>query len=150
YNHTIDTKPIKRWIVKRVFDLGYDYKIHGDYDRSSENYSDRSENKIERIGKKYQWIALFEISAMIADNYKVYDDWSDKATYYKGPWQMYLRDIDPAFTSRSIIDDEDEIEPILEIKNWYDEPKYNNWVQNDAEWVDNLLDLPSVKDILEK
>ncbi len=98
YVNSIDNKPIKRWIVNRVFELGYDYKKHGTYDWSTENYNYRSENIVERIGEKYQWIALFEILASIADNYKIYDDWSEKQTFYKGPWQLYARDIDPAFT----------------------------------------------------
>jgi hypothetical protein len=149
YNN-LNSEPIKRWIVNRVFELGYDYKIHGSYDQSSESYNDRSENKIERIGKKYQWIALFDILAMIADNYKMYDNWSEKQTFYKGPWQLYSRDIDPAFTSRTIKidDDENEINNILENKNWWNEPNYNNWSQNDADWVENLVDLPSTKNII--
>src|SRR5690554_1557215 len=57
YINSIEKNPVKRWIVKRVFELGYDYKIHGSYDNSVEIFNDRSENKIERIGKKYQWIA---------------------------------------------------------------------------------------------
>lgn len=148
YN-SLNKTPIKRWIVKRVFELGYNYKIHGGYDDNSENHNFRSENKIERIGKKYQWIALFEILAMIADNYKIFDDWSGRQSLYKGPWQLYSRDIDPAFTKRIIeIDDEDEIINVSENKNWWDEIDYNNWSQNDADWVKNLIDLPPVKNII--
>lgn len=148
YN-SLNRTPIKRWIVKRVFDLGYNYKIHGDYDNNSENHNYRSENKIERIGKKYQWIALFEILAMIADNYKMYDDWSSKQAFYKGPWELYSRDVDPAFTTRTIeIDDENEIINVIENKNWWDETDYNNWNQNDADWVENLIDLPPAKNII--
>ena len=149
YSSTIEKGPIKRWIVNRVFELGYDYKIHGSYDDNSENHNYRSDSKIERIGKKYQWIALFEILAMISDNYKLYDDWSSRQTFYKGPWQLYSRDIDPAFTKRTIeIDDEDEIITVLENKNWWDEIDYNNWSQNDADWIENLIDLPPVKNII--
>nr|WP_315234107.1 AVAST type 2 anti-phage system protein Avs2 [uncultured Flavobacterium sp.] len=148
-HNSIEKSPIKRWIVNRVFELGYNYKIHGYYDNNSENHNYRSENKIERIGKKYQWIALFEILAMIADNYKMYDDWSGKQAFYKGPWQLYSRDIDPAFTTRTIeIDDENEIINVLENKNWWDETDYNNWNQNDADWVENLIDLPPAKNII--
>lgn len=150
YNNSIDEKPIRRWIVNRVFELGYDYKIHGSYDISAENYNDRSENKVERIGKKYQWIALFEILASITDNYKVYDDWSGKQTFYKGPWQLYCRDIDPAFTRRIIQSSDDEIEQEVDfvIQKRNDKPRYNNWNQNDADWVENLIDLPSIENII--
>jgi hypothetical protein len=150
YINSIDKKPIKRWIINRVFELGYDYKVHGSYDISAENYNDRSENKVERIGKKYQWIALFEILASITDNYKIFDDWSEKQTFYKGPWQLYSRDIDPAFTRRIIQrgDDEIEQEVDIEVQKWDDKPKYSNWNQNDADWVGNLNDLPSIENII--
>lgn len=150
YINSIEKKPIKTWIVKRVFELGYDYKIHGSYDNSAENFNDRSENKIERIGKKYQWIALFEILASIADNYKTYDDWSEKRGFYKGPWQLYSRDIYPAFTRRTIEENEEEkeINNELKLKDWSDIPTYNNWTQSDTDWVENLIDLPSIKSII--
>ncbi|MGS4347127.1 AVAST type 2 anti-phage system protein Avs2 [Myroides odoratus] len=150
YDNAFDTEPIKRWIVKRVFDLGYDCKLHGEYDDSSERNSNRIENKVERIGKKYQWIAFFEILAMVSDNHEVFEDWTGKSSYYKGPWQMYLRDIDPAFICKDVEEDNKELDYPSEDKKWYDEPVYNNWQENDAQWVDNLLDLPTVKNILEK
>lgn len=146
HTNSIEKTPAKRWIVKRVFELGYDYKIHGFYDRNVESFNDRSENKIERIGKKYQWIALFEILASIADNYKIYDDWSEKQSFYKGPWQLYSRDIDPAFTRKN--KEENEINNELRLKDWSDIPTYNNWIQNDVDWVENLIDLPSIKNII--
>ena len=67
---------IRYWIVNRVFELGYDKEIHGEYDYSVRNYYsyNRHDNKIERIGKKYQWIAFYEIMAMLSDNYKLKDD----------------------------------------------------------------------------
>lgn len=150
YINSIEKKPIKRWIVKRVFELGYDYKIHGSYDNSVERFNDRSDNKIERIGKKYQWLALFEILASIADNYKIYDDWSEKQSFYKGPWQLYSRDIDPAFTRKTIEENEEEkeINNELNLKDWSDIPTYNNWIQNDVDWVENLIDLPSINNII--
>ena len=140
YN-SLEGEPVKRWIVNRVFELGYDHKIHGSYDYSTEG--NRSENKVERIGKKYQWIALFEILAAVTDNYKLYDDWVEKTSFYKGPWQLYLRDVDPAFTTRNPEDDEDEEQTgeALATQSWTELP-YNNWNQNDYDWVRNMADLP--------
>lgn len=146
-----DTEPYKNWIINRVFELGYDYKIHGDYDIISNSHNDRSENKIERIGKKYQWIAFHEIAAMISDNHKVYANWSDKLAYYEGAWQVCWRDIDPVFTKK--IEEESEEEDIYispEIINWYDDPNYSNWKQDDNDWINNLVDLPKIAEVLEK
>jgi hypothetical protein len=76
------------------------YKL--DYDSSDFKQNYGFNYKIERIGKKYQWIALYEILAMLADNYKMKDSWGSDAKYlfYKGAWQNYLRNIDPAYITR--------------------------------------------------
>lgn len=57
----------------RIIDYGYDEKIHGYYDENLGFYN-RHENLIERIGKKYQWIALYEILAKSTDNYPIYKE----------------------------------------------------------------------------
>lgn len=53
----------------RVFEFGYDYRLFGKYDRSVKSYQTRNENYVERIGKKYQWIATFELLAKLYDNF---------------------------------------------------------------------------------
>ncbi|WP_034756591.1 NACHT domain-containing protein [Rossellomorea vietnamensis] len=57
----------------RIIDYGYNEEEHGNYDRSL-GYNNRHENQIERIGKKYQWIALYELLAKLTDNYPVYKE----------------------------------------------------------------------------
>ncbi|MBB6454875.1 ribosomal 50S subunit-associated protein YjgA (DUF615 family) [Salirhabdus euzebyi] len=57
----------------RIIEYGYDEKKHGYYDRNL-GYYNRHENLIERIGKKYQWIALYEILAKLTDNYPIYKE----------------------------------------------------------------------------
>ena len=48
------------------------------------------DKKKERIGKKYEWIALWEILACLADNYFIEDPWdSHKLGIYEGAWQSY-------------------------------------------------------------
>jgi hypothetical protein len=51
----------------------------------------RHRNMVERIGKKYQWIALYEFLARAADRYPLFGEaWSDKATTvpYQYPAQL--------------------------------------------------------------
>lgn len=143
-----DTEPIKRWIVQRVFELGYDAKLHGTYDRHVSDQNDRMGNRIERIGKKYQWIALHEAVAMVADNFKVKEErWSKKSKLciYPGPWQGHLRNIDPAFTTRNNEQEDDFEEKTIitepESKWWIDE-QYEYWSRPTSEWVNSLEDLP--------
>jgi hypothetical protein len=48
---------------------------------------------VERIGKKYQLIALHEGLARLSDRYAL-----DGASRYCGPWQLGLRDLDPTLS----------------------------------------------------
>ncbi len=150
---------IKYWIIDRAFSLGYNNKLHGHYDDMVGNRNYNQEYKVDRIGKKYQVIAFMEIMSMVADNYKINKfSWSSKKKYeyYKGPWQLYMRDIDPAFVCRKFEaiddDDDDEIDILdsLTENSWIDDKHYNNWNQPDSEWVENLADLPRMKEILNK
>ncbi|MFV8360926.1 AVAST type 2 anti-phage system protein Avs2 [Flavobacterium sp. LS1P3] len=150
-----DINSFKYWIIDRVFKLGFNAKIHGQYDDSISRYTSRSENTIERIGKKYQRIAFFEILAMISDNYKLNKfSWSSdkKYEFFKGPWQIYIRDIDPAFTLKNPEENEekDDLGILSEKKEWWEDLDYKYWNQTNSEWIEKLDDLPIVKDILEK
>ena len=92
-----DLRLIQRYVLWRVFDMGWTTERFGEFDRSvaARSYG-REASKPERIGKKYQWIAYHEILAYIADHYqyreRFREDEGDQA--YEGPWQEYLRDID--------------------------------------------------------
>ena len=96
---------IQRYILWRVFDLGWTTERFGELDslinRSASYAADsRRSRKSERIGKKYQWIAYHEILAHISDRYQyraMYDDDGPKSAY-KGTWQLSIRDIDPSTT----------------------------------------------------
>lgn len=97
----------QRWICKRSFDLGWAAELFQEFE-SSLPYSGRSRPKIERIGKKYQYIAFYEFLAHLADNvhYKGDEGYSDtpKPSRYNGPWQLRERDIDPTQWLRDTFD----------------------------------------------
>lgn len=141
---------IRYWIVKRVFELGYNKNIHGDYDRSvSDFYYSRHGNKVERIGKKYQWIAFHEILAMLSDNYKINDGWSSSKNFhfYKGAWQFFIRNIDPAYITKNIDSEEESINTHQE---WWENDEYTQWNLPDSDWVQMTDDLIDPKTIIEK
>ncbi len=144
--------PVRYWIVKRVFELGYDRKMHGEYDNIASNYSFRGENKIERIGKKYQWIAFHEILAMLADNYKIKNGWSSEHKYdfYRGTWQLSIRNIDPSYITKSKEDEEEKIVLRNIEKKWWDDDEYKHWNLPDYEWSETLNDLISPQKIIQK
>ena len=99
-----EPRDIQRYVLWRVFDLGWTTKRFGHFDRFSVGYHGRDASKAERIGKKYQWIAYHEIMALISDHYQYRECFREEEgdQEYEGPWQGHFRDIDPSCTLRSL------------------------------------------------
>jgi hypothetical protein len=97
-----DLRLVQRYILWRVFDLGWRTERFDDFDRTVGVYDGREAPKAERIGKKYQWIAFHEILALIADHFQYRGDFrGPRNATYRGPWQDSLRNIDPSCTIRT-------------------------------------------------
>lgn len=133
---------VGRWIFKRVVDLGWCPTLFGAFDRNIDR-AGRQARKAERMGKKYQWIALHEILAYISDNYAfkhgIFND--DMETVYNGPWQLSIRDIDPSFilarTEREEWDAPGDI--------WWFPATYEKWSteKSNLEWIKARNDIPN-------
>jgi hypothetical protein len=99
--HDFDLSILQRWILWKVFDLGWTDEQFGDFDRYVTTRDHRHTDKPERIGKKYQWINYHEILARVSDNFKfVGEYWARENEHarYEGPWQRsMLRNIAPSF-----------------------------------------------------
>ena len=67
------------WICEKAYNLGWLYNKHGNFDYHINLGNGRQPAKIERIGKKYQWIAYHEYLCNLLDNYKQKDGWGEKA-----------------------------------------------------------------------
>jgi hypothetical protein len=95
---TFPSDEAARWIFRRVLELGWTphrFKAYDDHAKRSDY--DRRRSRVERIGKKYQWIALHELLARLADHCELNVWWdSEAALSYEGPWQINSRDIDPS------------------------------------------------------
>lgn len=97
---------LSNYACRLIFEkFGYDVEKHGKFDRHASS-GDRHQNKRERIGKKYQWLALYEILARIADNHMMDDPASGwgfekERVWFQGPWEPFARNIDPTFMLRS-------------------------------------------------
>lgn len=89
----------RRWICKRAHDLGWTPARFEQFDDRVGSYG-RTPKRVERIGKKYQWIALRELIARMADNLAFIggiEGWYNRNTAeYRGSRNVRLRDIDPS------------------------------------------------------
>lgn len=97
-----------RWVIKRAYELGWNSTLFDDFEKMYCKDSYRIGGNItERIGKKYQWIAYYELLARLADNLifgdRGYSDVDDSKFY--GTWQVDLREMDPTFWFKGRTDD---------------------------------------------
>ena len=94
----------QRWVCKRAYEFGWTEELFSQFDGNYpvRNDGTRGKQEIERIGKKYQWLALHEFLARLSDNvHWVGRDYGDQENgSYNGPWQIHIRDIDPTFGIR--------------------------------------------------
>jgi hypothetical protein len=101
------------WIFQRVLELGWTPERFDEWERIYATGSSigRSEHKQERFGKKYQWIALRELLARVADNFHMSSSLGhEEGRKYRGPWQFFGRDLDPSLPpARRIRDENDEL-----------------------------------------
>lgn len=138
----------QRYILYRVFDLGWTLERFGEFDRFTAHRSGRDAGKPERIGKKYQWIAWHELQALMADNFQFTERYSKaSATAYQGPWQTFARDIDPTCTLRAL-------------PNWEKDAARTSWwkasdcptvhsVSPHEAWIHETSGLPVFADLLQ-
>ncbi|MCC9080132.1 hypothetical protein LOS21_13235 [Enterococcus faecium] len=73
WEEQFDIQDLSNIVVKLCLDLGYSPELFSEFDTLDGRYFDRFSNKEERIGKKYQWIAFYEILANISDNFIPYN-----------------------------------------------------------------------------
>lgn len=139
----LDYNDLKNIAIKKIFDMGYDVEKHGKYDRIVSNDRFRNQSR-ERIGKKYQWIALYELAAQIADHYKleIHNDFygESEETYCKSSFEPDIRNIDPTSLIISINSKEDNRKIH---NNLYKIPSVIN-----SKWLDNFNDIPNMNALI--
>lgn len=97
----------ERVIFSRVLNLGWTPERFGQLERGRHGGRDGS---VERYGKKYQWIGLYEVLGRLADNYQLRERWSEKTEpfAYEFAEQLVYRDIDPTVLTPGGIKDPDD------------------------------------------
>lgn len=71
YRPRFDAKIARRFIIQRVFEMGWD-PLQPD-NLPDIDYEGRGRPKVERFSKKYQWIALYEFLGILSDHYRFHD-----------------------------------------------------------------------------
>ncbi|MEL7937749.1 hypothetical protein [Pseudomonas delhiensis] len=96
----VDHAPLRRWICERAHNLGWCEELFNKFERGGSISHDRMGNhRIERIGKKYQYIALSEVITRLVDNLTIceYSDEGLLRAFEYGPKGRDMkRDLDPS------------------------------------------------------
>lgn len=104
-----DNQEYCAWIAQKAYEFGWDYKKHGKFDYNiNRHQSDRSRAYIERIGKKYQWLAYHEYLCNLIDNYKLKEGWNPSTIKIPGISNMIdyrNENIDPSLIINRELDE---------------------------------------------
>jgi hypothetical protein len=94
---TTDQRGLQASVEEAIFDrvrtLGWTPEAFDEIDQRLSR--GRSGAPVERIGKKYQWIALYEVLGVVSDNLALRERWGSNPPYaYTHAEQLIWRDID--------------------------------------------------------
>lgn len=133
-------------IFERVINLGWDPKLHGNFDKQIGSERGRRESLQERIGKKYQWISYYEYMAMLSDNFIRFDGYGKgrQQRPYKGPWDPYVRDIDPTILIKNT-----GAKELTKQEMWWENEEVFDWDCSFQEWVSDTSTISNPNGLLE-
>ena len=141
-----DRGKIERYVLRRVFELGWTTELFGEFD--SRSRIDEPLGESESFGTKYQRVAYSEILGLVADHFEYREPGRKRrqpCDRYDGPWQLSLRTFDPTWPpkgSRGGDMTSREGHPGA----WWTGGRYESWEEAEAEledWVrrtDDFLD----------
>lgn len=136
---------ISNYATKKIFEeYGYESNLFNQAEKSIQEYNrnsyDRHNHNIERIGKKYQWIAMYETLARLTDNFKMYEGYGDdkKEVIYQGSFEPYVRDIDPTNLMRKNVINTNSLQ-----EDWCEPKQKIDWAIDNDNWVQTSDDLPN-------
>lgn len=135
----------RRWVAARAVELGWSKEKHAEIEQEHLGGSGRSEHAVERIGKKYQWIAYHELIGHLAD-YHWFLRWREEPVILDDVLLVEDLDIDLSFAGldRSLL-------PIglpsLGLRPTNFEPLPS--VEASIAWAQSLDDLPEIQSVVE-
>lgn len=137
----VDVAAAARWVVAEVLRLGYSTEQHADFDDYVLGKYGSGRGKpvwIERIGKKYQWIALNRLIGHVSDHApKTPNSWDPPPGPIPGPATTVSRQVDPTITEFQPADDTPR--PWVPTYDWA-----STTDKSDTQWVADDTDLPDI------
>lgn len=143
--HAADDERARRWVWDRVLEMGWTPERFAGFDRTV-GAPDRRPPRHERIGKKYQWIAIDELIARMVDNYR------PLASRYRDEdlsLPDFIRDLDPSLPPPN--PDSPESPPFESdpITAWWVRPLPTFGPQTSgAAWIEGTGEIPDLPDAL--
>lgn len=130
-------KEIQKMIISEVHKIGWNDDL-GKINEQGLSYN-RYKNDTERIGKKYQWLALYDVVARITDNYRLHDRWySNRIREKNYPWlTSYHSYFDPTLPIKEL-----ESESDLDVFKEFVSPQIT--MGNEKEWLESNKELPDL------
>lgn len=130
---------ISNYGIKMIFEeFGYDANVFKGFDGRHSSW-ERHGNKIERIGKKYEWIALYRIAAILDDNH--YGEEFDRS--WKTPILYHLRRFDPTIMMNPDIRDYTTSLPPYRV------PEYEMTSGTEREWMMAWKKMPPISQYID-
>lgn len=147
YDHTLSKRDMGQWIFRHVLDMGYTPERFRNYDGVILHEHGGGRGKpvwAERIGKKYQWIALARLTARLSDNVEAQkDEWGPEPTGIPLVCPSG-RDIDPSLLVRATAKSSVKIA-------WWQPVQYDYGLsrRDGEEWIRDRADIPDSRRMVE-
>lgn len=146
-DESFDLKIAQRLIMSRVVELGWSHELHYEFDKKIGTGRGRASGHQERIGKKYQWIAYYEYLALLSDNFprvEKYGENKGQELSYGGPWDPYVRDIDP-----TILIKETGGHTEAKQEHWWSSKEVFEWDCSYQTWITDEKPISSVDRLIQ-
>ena len=124
--------------IMDIFERGYDAEKHGWFDYHTNRYDMVQTNKVERIGKKYQWQSLYQLAAQVSDRFQRENEATGEPEYNTGAYEPNLRDFDPTVNDKSFVGKYGVIKPI----------SVGNYEMNNQSWLQITDDYPEFEKLM--
>ena len=128
-----DGELISNWVAHRAYRFGWTKKL---FPNDVSKYIDSQRHVIKRIGKKYQWIAMYDLLGILSDHVFMYEDWGRFKQYKSALDIDFGRDIDPTTMTQQDLKKDAELEQVelkINLPETSDYSTLTNWIKETEE-----------------